>query len=420
MATASNKQALQQVPINRTDVDQALLNIERKARSNPLPWNGQFSPQLVEALLNKYASEANCVLDPFSGSGTLLFEAAGRNVAAFGADINPAACYLARVYTLATRSLASRVRLCGRFDAILQEHFPPEMPLFSNSAGRTTLRDNASVLVPIRNQVAQSDEAILLAAVVTLCDFFSHQAVRKGLFDAWKRLQGIILGLPESSQPIKVFNADARKLPIRDSHVDLVITSPPYVNVFNYHQHFRRTVEALGWHSLQVAKAEIGSNRKHRANRFLTVIQYCLDMAQVLAEVSRVCKRGSRVIFVVGRESRVRGVPFYNGRLIASVGEVTGFDLVTRQERVFTNRFGQAIFEDILHFVRSENKKADTLTEARRAATSSLEDAVEGAAGEVRHDILEAIKSASLVLPSPLYNRGRAFDARNQSKEARP
>lgn len=28
-----------------------LLNISNKIKSNPLPWNGQFSPQLVQVLL---------------------------------------------------------------------------------------------------------------------------------------------------------------------------------------------------------------------------------------------------------------------------------------------------------------------------------------------------------------------------------
>lgn len=416
MASTSHKHALQQLPIDRTEIDQALLNIERKERSNPLPWNGQFSPQLVETLLKKYASDGQRVLDPFIGSGTLLFEAASRKLAACGADINPAACYLARSYTLANRSLPNREKLCDRFSRILWEYFPPEMPLFNDSASKRTVRDRGSLLTPIRKQVEKSDGAVLLAALIVLCDFYDQQSDRKLLFDAWSRLQNIVLCLPESTEPIRVFNTDARKLPISDSHIDLVITSPPYINVFNYHQQFRSTVEALGWHSLQVAKAEIGSNRKHRANRFLTVIQYCLDMAQVLAEIRRVCTPKSRAIFVVGRESLVRGVPFYNGRLIAAVAGVTGFELTTRQERVFTNRFGQSIFEDILHFRRSDSIKEDALSEARYLATTCLSEAVEAAVGEVRHDILEAIKSAPKVLPSPLYDRGSAFTPLNGSK----
>jgi len=49
-------------------------------------------------------------------------------------------------------------------------------------------------------------------------------------------------------------------------------------------------MEALSWNVLKVAKSEIGSNRKHRSNRFLTVIQFCLDIAQTFNEMVRVLK----------------------------------------------------------------------------------------------------------------------------------
>lgn len=409
MAGTSTKQLLNGIPLNTTDIDQSLLNIERKQRSNPLPWNGQFSPQLVEILLGKYAPGTACVLDPFAGSGTILLEAASKNIEALGADINPAACYLARIYTLASRPRNARLKLCDQFGGLFEEHFPPALPLFRHSPTKTILEDKRAVLVTLREESGKGDCAILLAGLLVLCDFFGQKVNRKDLFQAWERLRAIVLSLPESSRPIKVFNADARKLPVRDSHVDLVITSPPYVNVFNYHQHFRQTLEALGWHLLRVARAEIGSNRKHRANRFLTVIQYCLDMAQVFAELGRICKPRSRVIFVVGRESRVRGVPFFNGRLIASIGEAVGFDLITRQERVFTNRFGQSIFEDILHFLPFQKPGAASLVEVRNIAIKSLSKALENTSGEVHHDVLEAIESAATVRPSPLYDKGEAF-----------
>jgi SAM-dependent methyltransferase len=408
MPSISMKQALQRIPLNTTDIDRALLNIECKERSNPLPWNGQFSPQLVEILLSRYARGTGCVLDPFAGSGTILLEAASRHIEAIGADINPAACYLARTYTLASRPRDARLKLCDQFGALLEEHFPPGLPLL-RALNKGILQDRRAALAPLRGQLGKSEGAVLLAALLVLCDFFGERAGPRELFQAWKRLRATVLALPESNRAIRVLNADARKLPIRDSQVGLVITSPPYVNVFNYHQHFRQTVEALGWDLLTVARAEIGSNRKHRANRFLTVIQYCLDMAQVFEELSRVCKPRSRVIFVVGRESRVRGLPFFNGGLIASVGEAAGFGLATRQERVFTNRFGQLIFEDILHFDASQKPGADSSARAKSTAIKSLNEALEHAAGEVRHDVLEAIKKASTVRPSPMYDKAEAF-----------
>jgi DNA modification methylase len=122
----------------------------------------------------------------------------------------------------------------------------------------------------------------------------------------WAKLKARILGLPETHSSIRLLNCDARLIPLEEGEVDFVITSPPYINVFNYHQKYRRSVEALGWDLLRVAQSEIGANRKHRQNRFLTVIQYCLDMTDVLSELKRVCKEGSRLVMIVGRESNVR------------------------------------------------------------------------------------------------------------------
>jgi hypothetical protein len=39
-------------------------------------------------------------------------------------------------------------------------------------------------------------------------------------------------------------------------------------------------MEVLGFDILKVAASEIGSNRRNRGNRFITVIQYALDMEE--------------------------------------------------------------------------------------------------------------------------------------------
>lgn len=409
MPATSTAHPLQRIPLNKTDIDQALLDIERKERSNPLPWNGQFSPQLIEVLLSKYASDRPCVLDPFAGSGTLLLEAGRKSLAAIASDINPAACYLARVYTLAKRSLSNRRDLCDKVESALQDFHLHDMPLFGVHAGKTSEQEKASLVNAIRKALGQGDALTLLAGLLVLCDLFDSDVKPQHLNDAWRRLRALILSLPESSHSLKSLNSDARGLPIGDQQIGLVITSPPYINVFNYHQHFRQTVEALGWDSLSVARAEIGSNRKHRANRFLTVIQYCLDMAQTLIELKRVCKRRSRLIFVVGRESRVRGIPFYNGKLIASIADAVGLQLAMRQERVFTNRFGQKIFEDILHLVPARVSSPDLMTCTRELAVESLREGASIASGEVLKNLQDAIRTASTVHASPLYHQSSAF-----------
>ena len=52
------------IEVNITDIDQALLNIDNKVRSNLFSWNGQFSPQFIEVMLNQYAEEEYRLYDP--------------------------------------------------------------------------------------------------------------------------------------------------------------------------------------------------------------------------------------------------------------------------------------------------------------------------------------------------------------------
>jgi adenine-specific DNA methylase len=94
------KSYLDFVPLDRTEIEPARLNIENKTRSNLFPWNGQFSPQFVEAILEQYANPSTRILDPFCGSGTVLAEAALLGLAATGVEVNPAAYVLARIYAL--------------------------------------------------------------------------------------------------------------------------------------------------------------------------------------------------------------------------------------------------------------------------------------------------------------------------------
>lgn len=195
-----------------------------------------------------------------------------------------------------------------------------------------------------------------------------------------------------------------------DASVDIVLTSPPYINVFNYHQQYRASVEALGWDLLEVARSEIGSNRKHRSNRFLTVVQYCLDMTDVMMELKRVCKSGARLVVVVGRESNVRKTRFYNGQIVAALGaRCVGLTPRIRQERVFKNKFGAMIHEDILHFGNEGGNAVDSPLDVAGAA---LVAAMDDAPDESKKDLEAALAGAGAVRRSPVYVPGRASPGR--------
>jgi hypothetical protein len=171
-------------------------------------------------------------------------------------------------------------------------------------------------------------------------------------------------------------------------------------------------MEALDWRLLVVAKSEFGANRKYRGNRFLTVIQFCLDMVEALKELVRVCTPGARLKFVVGRQSKVRGTTFFNGEIVTELaGRALGLSLSLRQERVFLNRYGQRIYEDILHFSRPRQPvKRLPLEEARSVAQQALQAAYQTAPEMSRVDLQAALANNEKVLPSPLFQRLQAHN----------
>ena len=121
-------------PLDKTSLPQGSLDIAERVRTNPFPWIGQFSPQLVEELLTAYGPPAGVVLDPFAGSGTSLVEAARQGLAACGSELNPAAVILARVYGLVNLGASERTVALDRLRARLCDAIgSPHGPLFSNA-----------------------------------------------------------------------------------------------------------------------------------------------------------------------------------------------------------------------------------------------------------------------------------------------
>ncbi len=392
------------IPLDKSGVPQSLLNIEKKERSNPFPWDGQFSPQLVEVLLEKYASQGTIVLDPFAGSGTILYEAGRKHLQALGAEINPAAYIMAKTYCFINIEDSIRKSYIESVGSILRNTIRYKLPLIEGLNYNNEAQEIKSSLVNLHASLQHSIYKSLMETLIVRLDFFKLDLTASKVFAAWNNLKRLVMGLPYSNKPIDIMNCDSRCIPITSNIFDLVITSPPYINVHNYHQQYRASVEALGWDVLKVAKSEIGSNRKNRGNRFLTVIQYCLDIAQTMCEIKRVCKESSRVIFIVGRESRIRKIPFFNGQIVTLLGLCcAGFDIVTRQERVFKNKFGIMVYEDILHFTPTTKENKDPVFDARNIAQGVLEDAIETAMGESRDEIKLALNRIPDMQPSPLY-----------------
>lgn len=393
--------------LDRESLPQSSLDIAARVRTNPFPWKGQFSPQLVEQLLVAFAPQDAVVLDPFVGSGTSLVEAARLGLSARGCDLNPAAVILARVYGIINLDEQERTAALDELrERLIDLIAPPHAPLFtaehSGSEKRAMLEAG---LVRLWQDTAPGMARNLAAALVVLCDFHRKLLDATTVHKTWLRLEKTVNALPTSTKPISVYQADARALPIESDSVDLILSSPPYINVHNYHQKYRRSVEAMGWNVLSNAHSEIGSNRQNRGNRFLTVIQYSLDMALALREMVRVANSRARLILVLGRESTVKGIRFFNGELVTEIAvQSVGLKIERRQERVFRNRYGTNIYEDILHFQLTGEVPDQPLLlmKARQIAKRTLLATKSLLSNGTNAGIDDALARIETVVPSPV------------------
>jgi len=390
-----------QIAIDKIEIPQHFLDLKERARTNLFPWRGQFSPELVGLLLSTYASVASVILDPFAGVGTTLFEAARENLSCHGTEVNPAAIAMAETIVFIGMSAQERRAALQTANSVIADTFGlTRGPLFGEGEDRLNVASRLSILVK-SFEPEDITRNVLTNVLIRVCEIENPSS--EDVHRAIRQHSEIVDSLPYSTQRFVITNADARRVPLADGSVDLVVTSPPYINVFNYHQNNRPAMELLGWNLLNVAKSEFGSNRKHRQNRFLTVIQYCLDMEAALLELRRVMKQSGRAILVVGRESCVRGVPFQNGALVGALAEQCGFNVSLRQERKFKNRFGEMIYEDIIHLslVQAHQTSEDV---ARQIAVEALAARLDSSSkAEAKAELRDAINQASKVKPSPIY-----------------
>jgi SAM-dependent methyltransferase len=157
--------------------------------------------------------------------------------------------------------------------------------------------------------------------------------------------------------PAIVTKGDARSLSFSNNSVDLVITSPPYLNAIDYIRGHKLTLVWMGY-SVKLIKlvrsTNIGAERSvsHPVPGELlntleqmgdidsldgryrgVIIRYLDDMSNVLSECRRVLKDNGQAIFVIGN-SAIRGVYINNSEALISLAQKRGFKLASRASRL--------------------------------------------------------------------------------------
>ena len=374
---------------------QEKLDVTVKKRSNLFNWRGQFTPEFVEYVLQSFSKTGDHILDPFSGSGTVLLESAKLNLRTTGFEINPAAYAMSKFFTFCNLSVTDRIDFANKFELKLNLYL-------ANLNGQRVYTENLDYRAAYSNllrfaetvdkQFTEKSERVFFLNILFQSEKDKSLTLRESILKSFNYTKSVFLGLPFSDKPISALLNDARHTgDALTNKIDLILTSPPYINVFNYHQNYRAIIETFNFDILKVAHSEFGSNRKNRGNRFKTVIQYCIDMEQSIRAFWNALKPNGRIVLVVGRESNVRGNPFYNGQMVVEI-----------LERKFTNKFGNSIKEDIIITTKT-GELVKTLS-GRNIALKHLENCLHTSTNGVFADITDAINNIDEVTASPIFD----------------
>jgi DNA modification methylase len=325
------------------------------------------------------------ILDPMAGSGTTLVTARLRGHDAIGFDRDPLAVLIANAWISdvdpeATQKKAKEVLSRARERAkVLNAHeaFPAgaddetkqfvrywfddvnriQLAALSNTIGR--LRDSS-----LRGLMwcALSRLIITKQAGVSLAMDISHSRPHKKYntapikpFDHFTRAaRQVIKASPFTNKLLRapravMENADARRLPLKDNNVDLVITSPPYLNAIDYVRGHKFSLVWMGYSVADMrdlratnvgseitAKAGADDGITEEIMRSMCDIptltsrhagmlrQYVRDIRTLLAETHRVLRRNGKAIIVIG-DCNLRQTFVKNSRAIEIVAEQAGF-----------------------------------------------------------------------------------------------
>lgn len=343
-----------------------------------------MAPEIVVDSVPAHSSRPLRILDPMCGSGTVLSVAAERGHRAVGRDIDPLAVLMSRVAT--TKVDFSSVLDSGMSVLLAARRSTAKTPLWQDEPTRNFAEfwfgaDQRLHLTRISRLInSVSDDRVRMALQVTLSRIIitkapraslasdtshsrPHRTIIESTYDVFEGFHSSLvqvvqlLSKRKLSRSAIVGMGDARDLRnVRPSSVDLLITSPPYLNAIDYMRGHRLALIWLGY-SLgelrEIRRNNIGAERALKDSDLIIrdivdnaispgvdsgsvptgmVARYCRDILKFSAEARRVVRPGGKAVLVVGN-STLRGNFIQNDLIVSKSMCLNGFNLTSRTER---------------------------------------------------------------------------------------
>lgn len=315
------------------------------------PYPARMIPQIPARAIELWSKKGDRVLDPFAGCGTTLLEAVIRGRNAVGVDNNPVACLISSAKTVyySEEDVKCLKDFLEALDAMINSpDLIPSIPVYKNMEywfAEEAIDELGKIRACIHTLEGKPRQMALccLSAIIVRVSYQGSDTkyVRKvadfvpgsGIKGYKAKLKSAIKCIEEINEKktgkADIIRADGRNLEaIEDSTIDLIVTSPPYLNAYDYHKYHRHRMQ---WIDGDVSFARDNEIGKHDTftRKGATPDKYFEDMAKCFSEWYRVLKEDAYCLIVVG-DAIVSGEPVSVGDRFVEMMNAVGFTFRNR------------------------------------------------------------------------------------------
>jgi DNA modification methylase len=328
----------------KTEIER--MKVENKGKTNYLTHNfhtypAKYIPQIPRYFIEKFTNEGDWIYEPFLGCGTTLVECKLLNRNGIGIDSNPIATLVSNSKTqkLTNKEILKIKKFIVDIEVIIFKH---DTKFHDNhSSLNTTKFDNKdhwfqenvqieisflkSSIKKIKNDSILDFLNVCLSSIIVEVsnqESDTRYASKNKDIQNFKTLEVFVKKCKmmidrisqyselTSDSKVEIYTQSSESVPfIKNESIDLVVTSPPYANTYDYYLYHKSRMNWLDYDYKSVQKVEIGSRDKHSSKK-LEIDNFLSSLDRCFGEVCRVLKKGKYAVIVIG-DSVIRG-EFYN------------------------------------------------------------------------------------------------------------
>lgn len=307
------------------------------------PYPAKFIPQIPRKAIIKFTKEGENVLDIFCGSGTTLVEANLLNRNSYGIDVNPIAILIAK-----TKTLKLNQKEFNEIEKWIKESRPIILSDLNKYKKINEYGNNEKLFIPdfynrdhwfekhVSKELAillyyinkidnMKLELLLKCALSSIVVRVSNQdsdtrysAINKkqiGEGDTvnifFYKLKGIIRAIKDYTKhstgcEVKLLHDDSRIFfPELKEQINLIVTSPPYLNTYDYHKYHRQRMHWLNLDFNYARVNELGGHDKY-TKKNSNPETFFSNMKEVFKNTYKYLKSAGIIMIITG-DAIIRG-----------------------------------------------------------------------------------------------------------------